>query len=139
MLPAPVPVFRLTLFSTVTGPLKVIFLSLVVTSALREVAPLNVIPPLAVIGPLTAIDPVPVGGWIVVAVVEDLNTTPAGSTAIAPVPSARPIMSWENPFNIGDVTSSLLRFKRGSAVVPPTLIPKLGVSGCNWIVPVPLT
>ena len=139
MSPIPAPVLRLTLFATVTGLLKVILLLVVVTSAFKEVTPLNVIPPLAVIGPSTAIDPVPVGGWIVVAVFGSLNWAPLESIAIAPVPSVRPITICEKPLNV--LRSAWSRFKLASLLIPPIVIPKLGVSGCKVIVlvPVPLT
>ena len=133
------PVSRVTLepVARETWPPKIIFCSLVIILALFKklvVGALKVIEALfvPVMFPLTAI----VAASIVTG---KLKVTPAGSIAIAPVPFVRPIIIWENPFKNGGASSAALRFKRASAVLPPTVISKLGVSGCNWIVPIPLT
>ena len=88
---------------------KVIFCSLVRIFAFKLVVrALKVIEALfaPVMFPLTAIVPACI-------VMGKLKVTPAGSIAIAPVPSVRPITIWENPFNVS--SSVWIRFKGGTS------------------------
>ena len=133
ILPLPEPVLKLALFPRVVSPLMAIFWFSVVIVAFRVVSPIRVIDvsPVPVIFPFTAIEPS--GDRTVVG---SKKVTPALSIEIAPLPSARPIVTEAKPsakaLKSSDVRS---RVPVPISLLPPMAISALRVSGSIWSIP----